>query len=142
MKRSEQLQDLSREHHASLVMAAQVGRAVKQGGDEEIQATLDRVKHYYATELDQHFLHEERTIFAIISAHYPELNDIVEALLKEHEYIRQLVANVTLETARKDLAEFGVLLKSHTRKEERELFPQVDTLFTDEQLKRVLDNTE
>ena len=59
-------------------------------------------------------------------------------LLKEHGIVRSLIPHMTAETAREDLAEFALILKNHTRTEERELFPVIQELFTDEQLDAIL----
>ena len=59
MKRAEQLQDLSREHHDSLVMAKRISEVVESGSDAEILAAIDTVKNYYENELEVHFQHEE-----------------------------------------------------------------------------------
>lgn len=138
MKRAEQLQDLSREHHDSLVMAKRISEVVESGSDAEILAAIDTVKNYYENELEVHFQHEERTIFAPIFKEYQEHIGIATQLLKEHGAMRMLMPKLHVASAREDLAEFAVLLKNHTRMEERELFPIVESTFTDEQLDVVL----
>ncbi len=70
MKRAEQLQDLSREHHDSLVMAKRIAEVAEGGDDTEILEAIETVKNYYETELEVHFQHEERTIFAPIFKEY------------------------------------------------------------------------
>ena len=49
-----------------------------------------------------------------------------------------MIPRLKLETAREDLAEFGKMLKEHTRMEERELFPIIEELFTQEQMDAIL----
>lgn len=138
MKRAEQLQDLSREHHQSLVMAKRIAEAVENGSDEALLAAIEKVKAYYEDELEEHFQHEERTIFAPIYKEYKEHIALASGLLKEHGAIRMLIPQLTLNTAKEDLAGFAEVLKNHTRVEERELFPIVEELFTKEQLDAVL----
>jgi len=138
MKRVEQLKKLSREHHGSLVMAKNISDIAQNGDDTALLAAIETVKKYYDNELEVHFQHEERTIFSLIFREYKEHVGLAMPLLKEHGYIRQLIPRMTLETAKQDLAEFGLILKNHTRAEERELFPIVEELFTDEQLDAVL----
>ena len=72
MKRAEQLEDLSREHHGSLVMAKRIAEVIEAGDDAEIMEAIDMVKNYYESELEVHFQHEERTIFAPIFKEYRE----------------------------------------------------------------------
>lgn len=138
MKRVAQLQDLSREHHASLVMAKKIAEVAVQGTKAELLEAILTVKEYYEDELEEHFQHEERTIFAPIYKEYQEHIGLATSLLKEHGFIRMLVPALKPESAREDLAEFAKVLKNHTRVEERELFPLVESLFSDNQLNAVL----
>lgn len=138
MKRAEQLQDISREHHDSLVLAKRVMEAVADGSDEVLLAIIKKVQDYYESELEIHFQHEERTIFAPIFKQYKEHVPLAMPLLKEHGAIRLLIPELTLENAREGLAMFAETLRSHTRVEERELFPIVEEIFTEEQLNAVL----
>jgi len=138
MKRAEQLQKLSREHHGSLVMAKKIAKIVETGSDEELVEAIALVNKYNDDELEEHFQHEEHTIFAPIFKEYKEHIELAKPLLKEHGYLRMLIPRITPETARQDLAEFAVILERHTRVEERELFPIIESLFTDEQMDAVL----
>lgn len=138
MKRAEQLQDLSREHHGSLVMAKRIAEVAETGDDAEIQEAIETVKNYYESELEVHFQHEERTIFAPIFKEYREHIGIATQLLKEHGAMRMLMPKLHVANAREDLAEFADMLKNHTRMEERELFPLIESTFTNEQLDAVL----
>ena len=141
MKRAEQLQKLSREHHGSLVMAKKIAKIVESGSDEDLLEAIALVNKYNDEELEEHFQHEEHTIFAPIFKEYKEHVELAKPLLKEHGYLRMLIPQMTLETARQDLAEFSVILEKHTRVEERELFPIVESLFSDEQMDAVLNFT-
>ncbi len=137
MKRAEQLIKLSREHHGSLSMAKKISNIAANGSDAELLQAIQTIRDYNEAELEEHFQHEERTLFAPIFKDYSENTELVEMatrLLKEHGYIRMMIPRLNPETAREDLAEFGELLKNHTRLEERELFPQIEALFTPEQM--------
>lgn len=138
MKRAEQLQNLSREHHDSLVLAKRLFEVVEDGSDEALLGAIEKVKNYYEDELEIHFQHEERTIFSPIFKEYKEHIPLAGPLLKEHGAMRLLVPRLTLENAKELLTEFAEMLKAHTRIEERELFPIVEDLFTAEQLDAVL----
>ncbi len=138
MKRAEQLQKLSREHHVSLVMAKRYAEIAEDGSEADLLEAIKAVTQYYDEELELHFQHEERTIFSLIFRQYNEHIGIATTLLKEHGLIRMLIPKLTLETARDDLAKFALVLKNHTRVEERELFPIIEELFSDEQLDAIL----
>lgn len=137
MKRAEQLQKLSREHHGSLVMAKNIAEIAENGSEADLLEAIKTVTQYN-DELELHFQHEERTIFSLIFGQYKEHIGIATTLLKEHGLIRMLIPKLTPETAREDLAEFALVLKNHTRMEERELFPIIEELFSDEQLDAIL----
>jgi len=138
MKRAEQLLKLSREHHGSLSMAKKISNIATNGTDEELLEAIETIKKYNDRELEEHFQHEERTIFTPIFSDYKEHIGIATILLKEHGHIRKMIPNLKLETAKEDLAEFGKMLKEHTRMEERELFPIIEELFTQEQMDAIL----
>jgi len=138
MKRAEQLQKLSREHHGSLVMAKKIAEIAENGTDADLIAAIETVTKYNEDELEEHFQHEERTIFSLIFSDYKEHVGIATVLLKEHGFIRQLIPKLSPENARENLAEFARVLKEHTRMEERELFPIIESLFSDEQLDAIL----
>ncbi|MEE9309974.1 MAG: hemerythrin domain-containing protein [Cocleimonas sp.] len=138
MKRSEQLHKLSHEHHGSLVMAQKLIKIVESGTDADLQDAITMVTKYYDDELEVHFQHEERTIFAPIFKEHKEHIELSKTLLKEHGFIRLLIPTLNIATAREKLAEFALVLKNHTHVEERELFPAIEKCFTDEQLDAVL----
>ena len=139
MKRIEQLHKLSKEHHGSLVMAKKISRIAEEGSKDDLIQAIDIVKNYYNSELNGHFLHEEKTIFSLILKDYKEHTALTTILLDEHEAIRLLVSTLEISMAREHLAKFGLMLKHHTRMEERELFPIVEEIFSDEQLDAILD---
>lgn len=143
MKRHEALQKISREHHESLKMAKKMLKVAQQGSDQAVNESIQVVKDYYENELEEHFQHEEHTIFAPIFKEYREHVGLATPLLKEHGFIRLLMQRITpgAVTAREDLGDFAAILKDHTRVEERELFPIVEELFTDEQFQAVIDFT-
>ncbi len=143
MQRYEQLQDLSREHHQSLKMAKDLANLVKQGSDDEIRQSVKKLTDYYDGELEKHFQHEEQVIFSLFFKHYREHMQIAILLLKDHGAMRALIHRIktqqpALEELKKELTDFALMLKDHTRMEERTLFPLVESLFTKEQLEAVL----
>lgn len=137
-KRSRQLRKLAREHQDCLLFAADLAEIAERGDDEALAAGVERVRAYNDAELEAHLQHEEQTIFAPLIQEYGEHMDLCIALGKEHGYLRTLVEEMTPETARKHLADFARVLKSHTLVEEEKLFPLVDSLFTQEQLDKVM----
>ncbi len=139
MQRKAQLLPISKEHHDSIKMAEEILTIVENGSDDELLATIEKVQNYYENDLEIHFQHEERTIFAPIYKQYKEHVPLAMPLLKEHGAIRMLVPKLALENAREGLAMFAETLLSHTRIEEMELFPIIEKVFSKEQLDAVLE---
>ncbi len=139
MQRKAQLLPISKEHHDSIKMAEEILAIVENGSDDELLATIEKVQNYYENDLEIHFQHEERTIFAPIYKQYKEHVPLAMPLLKEHGAIRMLVPKLALENAREGLAMFAETLLSHTRIEEMELFPIIEKVFSKEQLDAVLE---
>ncbi len=138
MARVEQLKELSREHNESLIFAQEIFETAQNGSDDAVEKAMERVKAYCNNELELHFQHEERTIFAPIFKEYKEHIALSKDLLKEHGVIRLLIPKMTLETARDDLSYFAITLKNHTDSEEEKLFPIIEELFSDEQLDAIV----
>ncbi|MEA3302520.1 MAG: hemerythrin domain-containing protein [Pseudomonadota bacterium] len=138
MNNCEQLQKLSLEHQEALLFAAEIARIAAEGSEAELEEGVQRVNRYYESELEEHLQHEEQTIFAPLVQQHKEHIELCITLGKEHGFIRTVIENMSRETARKDLADFARVLKTHSLVEERELFPLLESLFTEEQLNAVL----
>lgn len=136
--RCEQLQKLSQEHQDSLLMAEKLATIAETGTEASLREGMDLLKKYNETELETHLQHEERMIFAPLIQEYGQYVDLCITLGKEHGFLRTIVEEISLETAQKDLADFARVLKSHSIVEETELFPIIESLFSEEQLDRVL----
>ena len=134
----EHLQKLSVEHRDALVFADEIAKIAAEGSDAELAEGIERVNRYYESELEEHLQHEEQTIFAPLVQQYQEHIELCITLGKEHGFLRTVVEEMTLGTAKKELADFARVLKNHSLMEERELFPLLDSLFTEEQLDAVL----
>jgi iron-sulfur cluster repair protein YtfE (RIC family) len=127
MKRDQRLHGLTSEHHHGLVLARRI-----------LQGRLDAaaVRKRFDAELTPHFQIEEELLL-------PALDEVGAVALaartrSDHAELRGLLAAAERgEPGR--LAAFATLLERHIRFEERELFPAVETLLSEEQLGRVPD---
>lgn len=140
MKRHPALVSLSREHHQSLRLAKQCLDTAEQGDEKQCQALCKHIVSIFDAEWDRHFRNEEKTIFDITATLQGKIHELGTQLVAEHEQMR-LMANRMQQGDCRQLAAFGELLKNHTRTEERELFPLVETAFDDDQLDKILANT-
>ncbi len=147
MKRIEQLQNLSREHHQSLTLAQKAIKASETKNVEAISQLCKEIVDDYPDVWKTHFKIEEDSIFQLfISSEGTKLSEI-----KAYAEVSRLCRLLTQEHRTMDhyyeqmkkgdyeiLGEFGALLKKHTRMEERELFPLLEDVMSTEELNAVL----
>ena len=133
MKRIKQLQPLSMEHHLSLSLAAKSIKTAKTGDQAAIKQLCEDIIDDYPKLWHKHFDKEEQYIFMPYSHRSDTIKQLCEQLTQEHKqfdlYIERMKAGDTAV-----LLEFGTLLKTHTRLEERELFPQITELLSEQEL--------
>ena len=144
MKRANQLQPLSRQHHLGLNIA----RHAKECPDDHTAIT----KHWsaltaYLSDMHEHF-HIEDTLIANALLPYKEtqseIASVLETLEKQHQSLYEFMAKVKTSIKTKgskdnevtvvEVKELGTLLYDHIRFEERELFPIVERYLTEEEL--------
>ncbi len=138
MKRIEQLQLLSKEHHQSLVLAKKCKDILKEeSAVDEVKAFCFQLKAAFETQWIRHFKIEENTIFNVAEKKSEEISKICQQLKKEHKILESMVVNIAKGNYQL-LNEFGQLLYDHTRLEERQLFPLVEQLFTQDELDNIM----
>ena len=150
MKRANQLQPLSRQHHLGLNIA----RHAKECPDDHAAIT----KHWsaltaYLSDMHEHF-HIEDTLIANALLPYKETQlevaSVLDTLEKQHQSLYEFMAKIKTSIRTKDskdskdskdnevtvvkVKELGTLLYDHIRFEERELFPIVERYLTEEEL--------
>ncbi len=137
MKRSPELIPLSKEHHESLVLAKKCQRTAAAGDRDDIAQLCRQITRTFADKWEPHFRCEENGIFSLAAAHGGEMAGLCRQLRQEHERLRELYRAMKAGDC-SGLNAFGELLQTHTRKEERELFPLIESSFSDEQLQLLL----
>lgn len=140
MKRSPELIPLSKEHHESLVLAKKCQRTAAAGNRADIEQLCQQIIHTFPDKWEQHFRCEETGIFTLAESHGGEMASLCQQLKQEHERLREIYRAMK-EGDYSGLEAFGELLQTHTRKEERELFPLIEASFSDAQLKLQLATT-
>jgi len=128
MKIIEALKPLVREHHYSLVVAHRAVHTAKSGVKEDIAVLCEDIQASFWQTMAAHFKTEEETVFAPLMLHSSAVRALCLQLTKQHQQLKKL--SETLQENPEKLMEFGLLLKTHTRLEDRELFPYVETLDT------------
>jgi len=136
MKRIKQLQPLSMEHHLSLSLAARAIKTASTGDPAAIQTLCENIIEDYGKIWSKHFDNEEQFIFIPYAQRSAEIQRLCQQLTQEHrrfdDYIEKMQSgNYHV------LLEFGELLKSHTRLEERELFPLITEVLAQQELDEI-----
>lgn len=139
MKRHEALKPLSREHHGALLLAQVLRNDVP---DYKGMPSLVADKAAYALEtfrntLQPHFIKEEQ-VLAKLKNCSAELDKMIDEIRNEHMVLTaSFLSLAEAIPAEKILHELGEKLIAHVRKEERVLFPLIETSCSDQLLDEI-----
>src|SRR2546428_7833180 len=120
MLRDPSLIPLSHQHHNGLALCVLTERSLREdaspaGVEKLARKAIDR----YEVELTNHFEIEERILFpALDSALIPDL-------VSDHRRLEALIGKLRVEPSAALLLEFTALLRTHIRREENELFEEI-----------------
>lgn len=132
MLRDPSLIPLSRQHQSSLALCVLTRRSLAADGSPENLAKLARrVSGRYELELINHFEIEEQVLFPACGP-----MPLIDELLAEHRAIEALVTQLRAAPSVTLLEQFCALLSSHIRREENQLFEQVQRSLPRELLDR------
>ncbi len=132
MRRLPQLQGLSSEHHANLVLARQLRQAAQSGDAALGWAAAQQLTQRFEAEIEPHFQAEEAHLFPALAQHAQAAAG-VQTALAQHTQLRQLARAAATGQAPHLLA-FADALQAHVRQEERELFELAQQLLSPAQL--------
>jgi hemerythrin-like domain-containing protein len=125
MLRDPTLVPLSQQHHNGLALCVLVDRALSRDDSEEsVRKQAARIVETFGIEIANHFELEEQVLFPAIVERlgpYPMVDD----LLADHARLRELVAALNTAPGRDTIDEFTALLRQHIRREENELFQDI-----------------
>jgi hypothetical protein len=112
---------LSREHHAALVLSRDIAGTPAPMPSEVLDQYNTRIARYWQAELQAHFQQEE----AILAQHPNALpSSLVQRLLADHGALAEGVRQAQIQTMDEvALRAWGQRLAAHVRMEERECFP-------------------
>jgi hemerythrin superfamily protein len=129
IKRIEELQPLSRDHHYGLLL----GWKIKQGVSKNVEAERigSYVDWFYKNFLVDHFEMEERWVFPVLGASDP----LVKQALQEHRQIEKMIDEK--DHSYSHLLKFGEKLTDHIRFEERQLFNKIQEVASEDQLAEI-----
>jgi iron-sulfur cluster repair protein YtfE (RIC family) len=138
MKRHSALYTLSHDHHHGLILAQQVKKGAPQykGMPSTLEGRKEYTLTFYKTELIKHFLDEEVILFPAVKNKNDELDKMIGKIILEHRKMETLVKDLgKTDQLENVLDEFGCLLEKHIRKEERELFAEIEKVLSEDELK-------
>lgn len=134
MLRDPSLIPLSHQHQHALALCVRIERA--QVDDEaDLQAWRREIDQIFIQEIQHHFAAEEAFLFPR-AVEFGALTALVDELKAEHQSLRSDFAEAgagTLDEHR--LRDFARRLSGHIRKEERQLFEELQKLLSSEELK-------
>lgn len=132
MKRHKSLIALSHDHHHGLRLA----QLIKKGAPEYKDLPIDlngKIKYTiesWDNELRLHFANEENILFPFVKNREPKIDQLLNEIISEHIEIKYLVEELAESSKKEDvLNRLGFKLEAHIRKEERELFPLIESVF-------------
>jgi hemerythrin-like domain-containing protein len=128
MKRNEHIVKLSKDHHFTLLFCWKIRNGLKFGVATE--RIIKYVQYFWQLHMQPHFNEEETILFS------PVKDAEVQKALDEHSQIAgQIKAlNAAGNNAANQLSTLADTVDNHVRYEERELFPHLEKVLTDEQL--------
>jgi hemerythrin-like domain-containing protein len=133
MLRDKNLVPLSRQHQHALALCVRIERA-PHSNPIETETWQDEIQQIFEQEITVHFAAEEKELFPV-AARLASLKGLVEELRAEHAVLRDLFArasNRSLQTS--ELQSFAEKLAQHIRKEERQLFEEMQRLMQPQEL--------
>jgi hemerythrin-like domain-containing protein len=120
MLRDPSLIPLSQQHHNGLALCVLTERSLAQDGSAANVAKLARrAIDRYELELTNHFEIEEEVLFPALDS------PLIAGLIGEHRRLEAMIARLRAEPMAATLLEFATLLRTHIRREENELFEEI-----------------
>jgi hemerythrin-like domain-containing protein len=131
IKRNEHIIMLSKDHHFTLLFCWKIRNGLKLGIEP---GRIKRyVQYFWEHHLRSHFAEEETILFA------PVKDAAVQKAIDDHakiaEQIKALDAND--DNTKNNLSALADTVDNHVRYEERELFPHLEQVLTDDQLEKI-----
>lgn len=132
MLRDPSLIPLSHQHHNGLALCVLTERSLAEDSSNDNVATLaTRCVDRYEVELVNHFEIEEQVLFPAFPS------ELTNELIGEHRQLETLVAQLNAGPSKELLREFTELLRRHIRREENELFEQMQQQVPRDTLDRI-----
>lgn len=141
MKRHPALVPLSHDHHNGLVQALRLRRAAAEGDTARLEAAREFVE-FFRNEERVHLRDEEEELFPLFLRHVQSQPAPLRQARAQHMQLEGFARNLEIAVAagsvdQETLAAAADLLDTHIRLEERQLFPLIEELVPDDELRRL-----
>jgi hemerythrin-like domain-containing protein len=130
IKRSEQLQPLSRQHHNGLLFCLLLKKGIAKEADLEV--IKEFIQSFWYKDLDHHFKLEE-IYLAPLQDQYHRLQVPVQRMMNEHYELKNIINENSIAISYNSIEELRNKLEAHIRFEERELFPLIESIISEQQ---------
>ncbi len=134
IKRSEELQPLSRQHHNGLLFCLLLQKGVKKQADLEVMKEF--IQYFWYKDLHHHFDLEE-IYLTPLNSQYIDLKDGLDRMMKDHYEIKNIINENSINISYKSIEELRTHLNAHIRFEEKELFPLIEQVITEQQRRSI-----
>jgi hemerythrin-like domain-containing protein len=133
MLRDRSLIPLSHQHQRALALCVRIDRA-QPIPVADLDAWQSEIEQHFEQEIKIHFYAEEQVLFPA-ARQLPELIPLLEDLIADHTALRKSFSQAKAGTmSGETLPAFAQHLSIHIRKEERQLFEQLQELMGSEEL--------
>jgi hemerythrin-like domain-containing protein len=128
VKRSEELQPLSRQHHNGLLFCLLLKKGINKKADIEVMQEF--IQSFWYKDLHHHFELEEKYLVPL-QKHYHRLESPLERMMSEHYDLKNIVNEISLNVTYESVQQLQDKLEAHIRFEERELFPLIEAIISE-----------
>jgi hemerythrin-like domain-containing protein len=133
MLRDKSLIPLSHQHQRALALCVRIDRA-QPIPTMDLDTWQSEIEQHFEQEIKVHFSAEEQALFPA-ARQLPKLIPLVEDLIADHAALRESFLKAKARTmSGETLSAFAEHLSTHIRKEERQLFEQLQQLMSPEEL--------
>ena len=142
MNRHPALIPLSHDHHAGLVQAVRLRRAAADGDASARLAAASNFGEFFRNEERVHLRDEEEELFPLLLRHVTSQPAPLGEARVQHVQLQGFARKLDIAVAagivdRETLNAAGELLDAHIRLEERQLFPLIEELVPEGELRRL-----
>jgi hemerythrin-like domain-containing protein len=137
MKRHPALHTLSHDHHQGLILAQQLKKGASQykGMPSTLEDKKDYTISFYKNELKKHFEDEKKILFPFVKNKNEDIDKLIVEIMSEHRKMESLIVELSkADQLENMLNELGWLLEKYIRKEERELFVEIEKVLSKDEL--------